>query len=104
MSKLFFDHLIKLKEVNIVIKNSSTSYEEREELWNLVDELVEQRVLSCIFSNLPKDNHEHFIEMFKVSPWDEEIITFINEKSGKEIEKEIESEIENLKKEILEEL
>ena len=40
MSKLFFDHLVSLEEVEIEIRKNASSKEEREELWKLVDGIV----------------------------------------------------------------
>ena len=48
MSKLFFDHLLVLDEVEVEIKRSASSREEREELWGLVDDIVNPKVFEIL--------------------------------------------------------
>jgi len=42
MSKLFFDHLIILEDLETEIKEVAESPEEKEELWQLIDEILHQ--------------------------------------------------------------
>ncbi len=104
MSKIFYDHLIILEEVDLEIKKISQSSEEREELWRIVDELVHYNVLICILERLPKEHHGDFLERLHASPHDERIINFLNEKVGDNIEKILEEKIKSLEKDILKEI
>ncbi len=104
MSKLFFDHLVSLEEVEKEIKKVSASKEEKEELWQLVDEIMHHKVMGCILDKLPRDNHEEFLEMFHKHPHDEGLIDYLKEKIGENVEELIKEEIGTLAFEILNEI
>ena len=105
MSKLFFDHLIVLEKVEIVIKKSASSKEEKEELWNLVDKIVTHKALGKVLGELPRVNHEEFLEIFHKCPHDEKyIFGYLKTKTGKDMETELRKELKEFDSEILEEL
>lgn len=104
MSKVFYDNLIILEEVESHIKDSAKTQEEREELWKIVDEIVHHRVLHCLLDHLPHNHHEDFLEKFHECPYDEALLDFLNEKIEGDVEKVIKKEIKGLEKEILEEI
>ena len=104
MSKLFFDKLIAFEEVEKVIKKHSTSKEEREELWQLVDEMIHHRVLGCVLDKLPANHHQEFLEKFHQSPHDESLIGYLTEKIGENAEELIKQEIGSLAYELLQEI
>ncbi|MGB6882108.1 MAG: hypothetical protein WBD86_02315, partial [Microgenomates group bacterium] len=64
MSKIFYDHLIVFEEVDRYIKDTVETHEERDELWQIVDEIVHHRVLGCVLDKLPKEHHEEFLGKF----------------------------------------
>ena len=104
MSKIFYDNLIILEEVETEIKKAAETSEEKEELWHLVDEIIHHRVLGCILDKLPGEYHGEFLEKFHKTPHDESLIIFLKEKSGEDIEDLIRKEIENLNSELLREI
>ena len=104
MSKLFFDHLIVLTRVDAHVKAISQNIEEREELWQLVDELVHHRVMDLILGSLPEEHHTEFMEKFTEFPYEERLFVFLNEKTGKNFEKVITEEMKTLEDEILKDL
>ena len=105
MSKLFFDHLLVLTEVETFIKKTASSKEEREEEWKLVDEIINHKALEKILDRLPRAHHEEFLEIFHKCPHDEvTIFGYLNEKTGKNMEKELEREFKNISADILQEL
>lgn len=104
MSKLFFDHLIILEEVDDEIKKVAKSKEEKDELWQLVDEMVHHKVLGCVLDNLPAKYHHEFLEKFHLAPYDEGLIDYLKEKIGANIEELIKQEIGSLAFELLDEL
>jgi len=101
MSKIFYDHLIILEEVEAEIKDMAETSEEREELWQLVDEIIHHRVLGCIFGCLPEEHHHHFLTLFHKTPYDCELIHFVNELTEMDIEDVISGELNELQKELL---
>ena len=104
MSKLFFDHLIVLKEVDVFIKDNAKSSEEKEELWGLVDEIVHHKVFDLILGKLPKHHHNDFLEKFHLAPHDERLVDYLKEKIGENIEELIKAEIGELATELLGEI
>lgn len=104
MSKLFFDHLVSLTQLEVVIKTSAESKEEQEELWQLVDDIVHHKVMHTILDSLPKEHHNEFLEEFSKAPHDERHIHYLKDKTGKDIEKIIESELKQFEEETIREL
>jgi hypothetical protein len=104
MSKLFFDQLIVLDEVDKEIKKVASSKEEQEELWQLVDEMVHHRVMGCVLDRLPKLHHEEFLAKFNAAPHDESLLDYLKEKIGENIEELIKQEVGDLAFELLEEI
>ena len=104
MSKIFYDRLIVLDDVDSEIKAIAKSHEERDELWQLVDEMVHHRVLGTILDKLPSGNHDEFLERFGKAPYDESILDFLKEKIGENIEELLKQELGGLAFELLEEI
>ncbi len=104
MSKLFFDQLIVLDDIEGEIKKVAKTPEEREELWVLVDEMIHHRVLGCILDKLPRKSHEEFLTKFHAAPYDEGLMGYLEEKIGENVEELIKGEIGGLAFELLEEL
>jgi len=98
MSKLFFDHLLVLEEIEIHINRNAGSKEEKEELWNLVDGIVQTRVMEVILTKLPRQHHEEFLEKFSNFPHDERLMDYLKEKAG-DMEEEIKKEVKLLEEE-----
>ncbi|KKQ96113.1 MAG: hypothetical protein UT23_C0041G0008 [Candidatus Woesebacteria bacterium GW2011_GWA1_39_12] len=90
MSKLYYDHLIVLDEVEAVIKRAAKTQEEKEELWKVVDETLHHRVMGKVLDKLPREHHEEFLDKFHASPHD--------------VEELIRQEIGNLAYELLQDL
>ena len=104
MSKLFFDQLVVLDDIDGEIKKLTKSREEKEELWQLVDEMVHHRGLGCVLDALPRGNHDEFLEKFHTAPHDESLMDFLREKVGDNIDELIRQEIGGLAFELLEEI
>jgi hypothetical protein len=105
MSKLFFDRLVELKEIDKQIKKVAKTSEEKEELWGLVDEIVHHKVMGCILDKLPRVHHEEFLDLFHKSPHDEDLLfTYLRKKVGDNIEDLIKQEIGNLSADLLKDI
>jgi len=102
MSKLFFDHLIVLDTVDKGINSLSKSVDEREELNQIIEEILQHRVLGVTYKHLPLEHHAEFTEKFYATPHDEALVNYLSEKIGKNIEKIIKQEIDDLARELLE--
>ncbi len=104
MSHLFFDHLVNLEEVEREINAIVKTNEEKEEFWQIIDEIVHHQVMGCIFDNLPRQNHEEFLEKFHLAPFDHNLFIYLKERIQANIETLIKDEIRKLSVEILEEI
>lgn len=104
MSKIFYDHLIVFEDIDKEIKEAASTPEEREELWQLVDEITHHRVLEKILDALPKENHEEFLGKFHETPYDNSLMEYLNEKVKGNIEDIIKQEIGSLAFELLDEI
>ena len=93
MSKLFYDHLLELDGLELVIKRNTASKEERDELWDLVDEMVQHKVLEVIFDKLPNKHHQEFLTLFHKTPHDVELVNYLKTKIDGNIEEIIKQEI-----------
>lgn len=106
MSKLFYDHLINLEDLEEAMREHALEPEEKEELHQLIDEMIHHRVLGCILDQLPREHHEEFLNRFHNAPHDTRIVVFLQIKTPKEvdIEEKILEEVQKLKQELLEEI
>lgn len=101
MSTLFFDKLIVLDKLDLHIKKKYESNEERQELWQMVEEIIHHKVMGCCLDHLPKEHHNEFLDLFHKSPYDENLLKFLSDKTKKDMKKIIKDEIKMLTKDLL---
>ena len=101
MSKIFYDHIVSLGDVEKEIKSIAPTHGERAELWQIVDEIVHHKTLGCIFDHLPHEHHEEFLVKFHEAPHDESLLGYLKEKIGENIEEIIKQELGGLTYELL---
>jgi ribonucleotide reductase alpha subunit len=101
MSTLFFDKLIVLDKLDLHIKKKYESNEERQELWQMVEEIIHHKVMGCCLDHLPKEHHNEFLDLFHKSPYDENLLKFLSDKTKKDMKKIIKDEIKLLTKDLL---
>ena len=101
MSTLFFDKLIVLDKLDLHIKKKYESNEERQELWQMVEEIIHHKVMGCCLDHLPKEHHNEFLDLFHKSPYDENLLKFLSDKTKKDMKKIIKEEIKMLTKDLL---
>lgn len=104
MSKIFYDHFIKLEEVEVEFDKLEMEPEEREEIEHLIEEMIHHRVMDRLLTYLPKHHHAEFLDRFHKMPYDESLIRYLDEKIEKTVKEHVEEEMEKLKREILEDL
>jgi hypothetical protein len=104
MSKIFYDHLIILEELEVHIKAKAQSPEEKEELWGIIDEIIHHRVMGRILDTLPDRFHEEFLTKYHEAPYSEDLTLYLNHRIEGDIEEEVRSEINLVTQEILSEL
>lgn len=104
MSKIFYDHLIELDVVEAEIKKASKTPEEKEELWRIVDDIVNHKALGFILDKLPIQHHGEFLEKFHQAPHAADLFNYLSEKIGENIEELLRQELGNLAYELLGEI
>ncbi len=104
MSKLFFDHILELDELESSLRDIVETEGERHELWHIIDDIIHHEVLGCIFDHLPYDYHDEFLEKFHESPYDEGLLVFVDEKIDGDITSLINERINSIAQEILQEI
>jgi len=102
MSRLFYDHLIEIKSIRFHIDRLSESYEEKTDIWNLIDEYVNNRILCLILDELEDEYHDEFLNMFLDRPYDGDIVTYLNERLRTPLESIIESNLPYMTSELME--
>jgi hypothetical protein len=100
MSRVFYDHLVQLSEVENLLKKSGLNHEERVEIWHIIDEMVHHRVIGCILDKLPREHHDEFLNKFSEKPHDENLIEYLKEKIGGDLEDFIKKEVKLLSNEL----
>ncbi len=87
MSKIFFDYLLELDEIELFIKGQNFDYNEREEIWHLVDDILHHDIATEILDKLDRDHHHLFLEHITENPHDEKkVIEFLKEKISDDVE------------------
>lgn len=102
MAKLFYDHLIFFEEIDVLIKKHAKTHEEKEEMRNTVEEIIQHKVFDSILNRLPVEHHQEFLEHFHSRPHDEVfLIGYLKDRVGDDIEENISKDLENLKNDLL---
>lgn len=103
MTKLFWDHLIAIEEIEMKIDEHGLVKEEKFKLLQIVRQTFDAKILEGVLSNLPTEKHKHFLDKFHQAPHHPKLLEFLKEEV-EDIEEKISQLAKNLKKEILEEL
>lgn len=101
MSRIFYDHLLIASDLRRDIDSLVETYEEKEEIWGLVDELIHQRIMALILENLHERYHREFLEKFYEAPYHENNMTYLVGKVA-DMEQFIHQEISAIFREIKE--
>ena len=104
MAKLFYDHLIIIEEVIILLDQKKTDVKEKEKLLAIIDDTLNHRILNIILTHLRKHHHEEFLKKIAHHPYDSGIMLFLKEKTTVDIEKEIMKTANNVKRSVIKEI
>jgi len=104
MTKLFFDGLAILEDVEKEIKKVAQTTEEKEELWGLVDEMIHHKMLGNILDKLPEKKHEEFMIKFHERPFDVDLMGYLKKEIGENVEEILKTEIGSFSMELLDEI
>lgn len=104
MTNIFYWHLVELSPVKTELTGRGVEEADLVEILDHVEEIIHHRTLNLIYDNLPYQHHREFSNRFAKSPQSRDLLDFINEKSGKNLNLEIEKNIKETIREILKEL
>jgi hypothetical protein len=80
MSKLFFDDWLDLGKLEREIKKVARTYDEKTELWRIVDEIIHHKVIGCVLDHLPSVHHKEFVKKYLDTPHDEKLGDYLQDK------------------------
>ena len=101
MSKIFYDEIVDLKELEKHIKHAVEDSDEREEMYKLIDDILHHRLLGTILEKLPKEHHKEFMHKFAAHPHDVGHLTYLTERIQEDVAEFIKQEVRILSTEIL---
>src|SRR3990167_751298 len=93
MSKLFYDHLVDMAELEKLVKKNVKDAEARNEIYGLIDEIVHHRVVGCILERLPEHHHKEFLDHVHSRAHDEGILDYVRERVVEDVEEFIKREV-----------
>ena len=87
--KIFYDHLILIEEIELILTTHQLTREECEQILHVIDKTMHSEILQTILKHLPLHKHEEFLTKFHAAPHDKSIMTFLKDHTLVDIEKEI---------------
>ena len=104
MSKLFYDHLIVIEEIVAVLDEHKLKPAEKAKILELMDATLQNEILDVIFTYLPREKHEEFLEKFHAAPHDTRLMQYLRDNSPVNIELAILDRANKTKKKFLREV
>lgn len=104
MRHVFYTHLIIIEEVEEALDAHVSHAEERAQALSLIHETLHNEIMDLILTALPRTHHTAFLAQFEVSPHDDELLTFINTHTGRDMEKEILKKANAVKKALIKDI
>jgi uncharacterized protein YejL (UPF0352 family) len=104
MSKLFYDHLIVIEEVVAVLDEHKLKSGDRAKILELMDATLQHEILDAIFTYLPREKHEEFLEKFHRAPHDLTLMQYLKDNSPVNIELAILDRANKTKRKLLAEV
>lgn len=104
MAILFYDHLITKSEIENLIVLSEIAENQKGKITQLIDDIIFQGLLSFILERLADHHHHTFLTQVHERPYDPEIISYLRDHVGPNIEDDLRSEADKLIKMILRDL
>lgn len=104
MSKLFYDHLIVIEEIVAVLDEHRLPPRDRAKILELMDATLQNEILDVIFTYLPREKHEEFLEKFHAAPHDTGLMQYLKDNSPVNIELAILDRANKTKRKFLKEV
>lgn len=101
MSKIFYDHLIVIEEIVAVLDEHKLTPKDRKNILGLMDAALQHEILDAIFSYLPRERHEEFLQKFHAAPHDIGLMQYLKDNAPVNIELAILDRANKTKKKLL---
>lgn len=104
MAILFYDHLISRTEIEELVTAAEEEANQKGKALQLIDDIIFQGIVDMILQKLAEPHHHTFLATIHERPYDPEILTYLKDHVGPDIEDEIRSEADKLVKMIIRDL
>lgn len=104
MAILFFDHLVSKSEIHDHFECLEEAENQKGKALQLIDDIIFQGIISMILEKLEETHHHTFLSTVHDRPYDPEILSYLKDHIGDNIEDEIRSEADKLVQMILKDL
>jgi len=75
--KIFYDHIVQIDHLMSEIHHLELEVSKKEEIAQLVDEVVHHEMIGVILAHLPEEYHEEFLERFHAKPHDSTLLEYL---------------------------
>ena len=93
---LFYDHLVNKAEINIYLDKLDAPDNHKGKIRQLVDDILHQGLLEYILQKLHPHQHATFLDQFHSAPFDPELLEYLRDHAGENIDQELRSEANRL--------
>jgi len=104
MAPLFFDHLVIKTEIIELINNKPEPENQKGKALQLIDDILYQGIIEHILVKLHPQHHATFLTQVHERPYDPELISYLKEHVGPDIEEDIRKAANKMVKQILKDL
>ncbi|KKS94283.1 MAG: hypothetical protein UW68_C0007G0023 [Candidatus Collierbacteria bacterium GW2011_GWB1_44_6] len=104
MAILFYDHLITKSEIEDLICTLEEEENQKGKALQLIDDIIFQGIVGFLLEKLEPHHHHTFLTTVHERPYDPEILSYLKDHLGTNIEDEIRLEADKLVKMILRDL
>jgi hypothetical protein len=104
MAPLFFDHLVIKTQIIEIITRKSEEENQKGKALQLVDDIIYEGIIEHILQKLNPRHHDNFLSQVHDRPYDPELLSYLKENIGPDIENEIRLAAEKMIKKVLKDL
>ncbi len=104
MTPHIFDHLTQVEEIITEIDIHDLDVLDKDELVQLIKQILNHHTLDTVLTHLPQDKHEHFLQEYRQDPTNQQLLAWLKQEIQADIEEAIKVQAAKIKKEILTEI
>ncbi|HOX96217.1 MAG TPA: hypothetical protein PLI45_02455 [Candidatus Woesebacteria bacterium] len=104
MAPLFYDHLVIKTSIIEIINQKPEPENQKGKALQLIDDIIYEGIMAHVLEKLDTKHHTTFLTQVQERPYDPELINYLKEHIGSDIEDEIRQEADKVVKKILKDL